>query len=182
MIEIKPGTRRDVTYIAVNMRQHDTHEILAMLPDWMAPGQAGLLCFEATPDAFCWTAFCKGDPACAFGVAPQSPLTPWLWSAWAFGTKRMVRAVPAITRHIEQVLIRQAIEAGATRVEARSLIDHDIAHRWLAGLGATREGVCRTYGRNGEDYELWAWLKEDFDHVHAIAETGTSTASTTNAR
>ena len=106
-----------------------------MLPDWMAPGQAGLLCYEATPKEFCWIACEKGKPVCALGVAPQSPLTPWLWSAWAFGTQRMTRAIPAVSRHIRQTVIPNAIKADATRVEVRSLIDHDVAHRWLGGSG-----------------------------------------------
>lgn len=165
MIEIHPATRRDVTYVAVNMREHDQREVLGVLPDWMAPGIAGLMCFEASPEGFAWVASYKDSPACAFGVAPQSAVTPWLWSAWAFGTNEMKRTIPAVSRFAKRVWPQALPKAGVTRVEVRSLVDHDIAHHWLAGLGARREGLCTGYGRDGEDYELWAWLKKDFEHV-----------------
>ena len=175
VIEIHPATRRDVTYIAVNMREHDKREVMGVLPEWMAPGQAGLLVDHATPEGFKWVASYKGDPVCAFGVAPQSDLTPWLWSAWAFGTTRMWRVIPAVSRYSLRVWPRLLIEAGCTRVEVRSSVDHDIAHRWLEGLGAWQEAILSNYGRDGEDYQLWAWLKKDFEqdvHSPALAPTG----------
>ena len=165
-VDIRPGTLRDITYVAAHMRERDQQEILGVLPEDARPVQAGALCWQVSGPEWSWTAWHNGSPVCAFGLSPQSPLTPWLWCAWAFGTNQMRRAIPAVSRFAYlnwPVMLRSV---GATRVEVRSLETHDIAHRWLASLGARREALCRSYGRNGENYELWAFLQEDFAHVH----------------
>ena len=163
MIEIKPGTLRDVTYVAVNMREHDRSECLGVLPEWVTTGMLGQMCLEHTPESLCWVATYKGNPACAFGAVMVSPLQPWRWSAWAFGTRKMRRTIPAVTRFMKETWFNDLFEAGAKRIEAHSAADHDLAHRWMAGLGAKRECICRAYGREGQDYEQWVLMKEDFD-------------------
>jgi hypothetical protein len=79
-----------------------------------------------------------------------------VWIGWAFGTSRMIRTIPAVTRHC---LAQQEalIEMGVRRVEVRTLVDHDISHAWLRQLGCVYECTLPDYGRNGETFEQWAW-------------------------
>lgn len=103
-------------------------------------------------------ALLDGEPVAAFGAA-GTPLQPQLRVAWAFGTKRFKRCVPAISGEVNAW--KPALMAeGVRRIEARTLVGHDLAGHWMTYLGAEREGVMRQYGTNGEDFELWAWTAE----------------------
>lgn len=158
MVEIRPGTLRDVSYIAAHMREQDWREVHASCPT-DDKAEAGILC-HLSSQGWSYTAWLHGEPVCAFGFSPS--MLPWLWSAWAFGTDKMKRAIPTVTRFGRSTIARQLIEAGAQRCEIRSIADHDLAHRWLQGLGAHRECDLPGYGRNGETFVLYAWLKEDW--------------------
>ena len=158
MIELRPATVRDVSFIGSYMRQQDKSEILGVLPEWMEAGQAAQMCLDVSPDQFCWVATYKGQPACAFGAAPISPYQMWRWSAWSFGTNRMVRAIPAISRFMKETWFDQLFAAGVARLEVYSSAEHDVSHRWLKKLGLIKECTCRMYGREGDDYEQWVLL------------------------
>lgn len=155
MIAIRPATLRDMTFIAANMRQPDYDEITAAVAifDRTALGAA---MFAASP-AYRFCAFIKDEPVCAFGVATDANM-PHAGVAWAYGTRRMRRAVPEMTRFGLSVLVPQMMADGLHRVECRSIIGHDLSHRWLEGLGAVREGIARGYGRGGEDFVTYAWV------------------------
>ncbi len=63
-----------------------------------------------------------------------------------------------ITRHLTS--IRPIIERDCRRLQVITYTEHDIAHGWIEALGAKREGLLRSYGRNGEDFNVYAWVKE----------------------
>lgn len=157
LIEIRPGTLRDITFVAAGMRAEDWREIHASCP-FDDKAEAGAACYLVSPE-WCWTAWLRDEPVYAAGFAPS--YLPWLWSAWAFGTDRSRRAIPAITRHLMGV-VPTMIDAGVHRVEARAVADYENANRWLAGLGAKLECELRAFGRNGETFNLWAWTKDDW--------------------
>ncbi len=46
------------------------------------------------------------------------------------------------------------------RFETTSFAGRRDAHRWLRFLGAEREAVLSRYGRNGEDFYVYRWLRE----------------------
>lgn len=170
-VEIVPGSLRDISFIAANMREQDRREIFATAMLGSATDAAAISFYGSGPD-WSWTAWLDGQPVGAFGVGRGSPLQPHIRHAWAYGTGRFRRVVPAITRFVRSEWPDRLFIEGVTRLEARSISDHDVAHRWLAGLGAKREAEMRGYGVNGETFELWAFLKEDFDDVlHTTART-----------
>lgn len=159
-VEIRPGNIRDVSFIASHMRSEDWREVHASAPT-DDKAEAGIMCHMASQ--FSWTAWIRDEPVCAFGFARSG--LPWVWSAWAFGTERMRRAIPAVTRFGRETASRLLIEAGARRCEIRSIADHDLAHRWLQGLGAHLECELLEYGRNGETFALYSWTIGDWKHV-----------------
>lgn len=160
-VTIHPGTVRDITFVAVNMREQDREEVFAtaLLRD---ATEAGYFSYHGSGPEWCWTAWLGDEVAGAFGISYGSPLQPHIRSAWAFGTDKFKRVVPSITRFIKHNWPYRLIDAGVTRVEVRSLATHDIAHSWLASIGARRECVMTSYGLDGQDFELWAFLKKDF--------------------
>jgi hypothetical protein len=160
-VEIRPGTPRDLCFIAANLRQWDRRELSASaLLSSMT--EAAMLSWYMSGPQWCWTAWLGDQPQAAFGVSTMGPMQPHLRSAWCWGTDRLRRCAPAITRFCVKEWPSRLIGEGVTRVEIRSLEGHDLAHRWLAGLKAHHEGAMKGYGTNGETFELWAWLKEDW--------------------
>lgn len=105
-----------------------------------------------------WVIYYDGQPAAAYGFSYASAFDPEHWQAWAFGTDRFKRCAPLITRHI--LSMRDLIERDCRRLQVITYTEHDIAHGWLEALGAEREGVLRSYGRNGENFFIYAWVKQ----------------------
>lgn len=161
--EIRTATPRDICFVAANIRDQDRREIEASAV-LSSMTEAAMLSWYSS-QGFCWTVWLDGQPHAAFGVGYGSALQPHIRSAWAWGTDRFKRCVPAISRFCVKEWPSRLIGEGVTRVEVRSLKDHDIAHRWLAGLRAKREAVMENYGVHGEAFELWAWLAEDWQDV-----------------
>lgn len=160
-VEIRPGTPRDLCFVASNMREWDRREVSATAV-LESMTEAAMLSWHVSGPDWCWTAWLDGQPHAAFGVSVGSHYQPHIRGAWAWGTDRFRRCVPAITRFCVNDWPDRLIGEGVWRVEIRSMKGHDIAHRWLSGLRARREGEMTNYGVHGETFELWAWLKEDW--------------------
>jgi hypothetical protein len=139
------------------MREWDRREFRATAGN-RSMSDAALLCHYAS-QGFAWVALLDGEPVAAIGVV-RSPLMPHLGSAWAFGTQKFKRALPALSR-AARAFPGLLIADGVRRVEARCLKDHDLAGHWMASLGATKECDLECYGAEGETFELWAWTHKD---------------------
>lgn len=139
------------------MREWDRREFEAS--SLISPlSAAAAMCLHAS-QGNAWVALYNGEPAGAIGLA-QSSYQPQLASAWAFGTAKFKRVVPALSGLAMQFR-RWAMDIGITRVEARCLKGHDLAGKWMAALGATHCCDLPRYGTNGETFELWAWTDAD---------------------
>ena len=139
------------------MRVEDKAEIACQWAEWN-PTHFAVLVMRAVFSDLSWTAIRDGQPVAAFGFSPASYMDPDIWQAWAFGTKEFKRAVPEMTRFL--LSRKPEIEASTVRrIQAFTLTDHDVSHRWLKGLGAKHEGTMRQYGRNGEDFDVYAWVR-----------------------
>jgi hypothetical protein len=151
-VTIRPATVRDACYAAANMRKADFDEIDAVIRI-DHPAQIACILLSASPD-MAFVAYLDGNPVAVFGVAYSQG--SHLSSGWAYGTPRMIRAVPAMTRYMLDVMTPELMKRGVRRCEVRTAIDHDLSHGWLAGMGYQREGVAIGYGRNGEDFAVYA--------------------------
>lgn len=149
-ITIHPATLRDMTFIAANMREQDRREIRAVIQ--ATDTEIGAMLFAGSP-SLAWCAWIDDTPVAAFGISPGFHGTG---SAWAYGTKRMLRAVPAMTRWVNNHIVPLLDAEGYRRVEVRTAIDHDVSHRWLANLGFVRECVVKDYGADGLDFVQYA--------------------------
>ena len=95
-IRIVPATLRDLSYIAANLRSEDRAEIDCQLDHW-SPALLALTALQG----FAYVAELDGNPEAGFGAAEQRS---GLWIAWSWGTRRMKRCVPEITRFFHAVL------------------------------------------------------------------------------
>lgn len=153
-VAIVPATLRDATFVAANMRADDWTEIECQAPAGTLPIEAALWSVNGRE---AWVATVKGQPAAVFGIHNATPAGNVV-TVWAWGTKAMRRAVPEITRFIRWKVPRW-ISEGVTRVEARSIVGHADAHRWMRGLGAV-QAACPAWGKGGEDFILFSWTRE----------------------
>lgn len=134
------------------MRKADFAEIDAVIRIDQPAQIAAILLAASTDMAF--VAYLDDNPVAVFGVAWSTG--SHLSSGWAYGTPRMTRAVPAMTRFMVGEMVPTLVARGVHRCEVRTAVDHDLSHGWLEGMGYEREGIARGYGRNGEDYAVYA--------------------------
>lgn len=150
-VTIGRATVRDACFIAGAMRAQDKREIDATT---RFDSPAALACtILAYSGDFAFCAYVDGQPVTVFGVCP---LNERVCSGWAFGTAGLKRTIPAITRFALNELVPELMARGFHRLEVRTIIDHDVSHKWLEGMGFAREGVLKAYGRKGQDFLLYA--------------------------
>lgn len=156
-VRIIGANLRDLSYIASNLRPDDKAEIDCQLDEW-TPAMLALSAMQG----MAYIAELDGNPEAAFGAAQSRS---GLWIAWSWGSKRMWRCIPRITKFFYEVLGPDVAAQGAWRVEARALAANDMALRWLHRLGATERCRLPAYGKNGEDFVLFDWTRETWNHV-----------------
>lgn len=157
-VTIEPATLRDLTFIAANLRMEDVEEVQAFIGPF-DPVDLAFRAFYGSGPENAFVARLDGVPCAALGAAPGGSPQAHVWQAWCWGSPRLPRAVPAITRWMRDVG-RPLYEArGCVRMECRSLATHRLSGRWLPKTGATLEGRLRRYGHAGEDFLLWSWLR-----------------------
>ncbi|MCV0428033.1 MAG: hypothetical protein K5905_21465 [Roseibium sp.] len=140
------------------MRSQDFREIACLWKEWDTRA-LGICAVETSVPDMVWSVWYNGQPAAAYGFSRASAFDPDHWQAWAFGTEWFKRCVPLITRHLNT--LRPAIERDCRRLQVLTHKDHDIAHHWIETLGGQKEGVLRSFGRGGEDFFLYAWVKDE---------------------
>ena len=151
-VRIVGGNLRDLSYIAANLRPDDRAEVDCQLDEW-TPASLAFQALHAGPS---YVAELNGNPEAAFGAGE---IRLGLWIAWSWGTSRMARCVPRITKFVHDVLIPDIARRGGRRTEARALASNDMAVRWLRRLGATEQCLLPAYGKNGEDFILFDWTR-----------------------
>lgn len=151
------GNVRDLSYIAANLRPQDRAEIDCQAPGWH-PVHLALSALQG----MAYIAEIDGNPEAAFGAGEKRQ---GLWIAWSWGTPRIRRAVPYISRFIREVMGPDIIEKGGRRVEAYAMAGNGLAERWLTDLGATKRCLLPDYGINGEEFILFDWTRGSWDNV-----------------
>ena len=101
------------------------------------------------------------EPVAAMGFFP---MWPGVVSVWAFGSPRWPYVVRAMTRHAINEMVPKLLQNGIHRAECRSLSEREDSKRWLIALGARIEGHLEEFGRNREDFTLYAWSDRDTGH------------------
>ncbi len=153
-MRLAPPAYPDVLHVAANMRAADAAEIYATRwndsPEELA---ADCMCVGG----FCWSAGLE-RPIAVIGALP---IHPGVWSVFMFATDEFERIGISLTKYVKRVMIPALVQSGAHRAECRSAEGHTVAHRWLESLGAKVESVAREYGRNGEDYRVYVWRREN---------------------
>jgi hypothetical protein len=153
-IVIEPATLRDATYITAHLRPLDLVECMCQMPAGTTTVELGtgmLMHGDA------WVAKLDGQPTVFFGMTPS---TAPMVHIWAVGTKDTRRCIPRVSDHFFQVLAPYWLGRGYVLGEARSIVEHKQAHRWMKSLGAEQVGGAFPMGRDGEQFLLFRWTAD----------------------
>lgn len=139
------------------MRAIDKAEIFGM----RAHDNAVLLSYEVLAYATKGKAVIAYDDMKPAGIVGVTPMWPGVYTIWAFGTDDWRKVAVDIVRYTRNELKPWLLSHGADRVQCESRFDHLEAHSLLERFGARREAVLGGYGRDGADYFLYAWRRND---------------------
>lgn len=152
-----------LAFIVQNMREKDRQEVFATafpLPEDSQTTDDELFIrqtYDASTREGCgWVAFSEGEPIAAIGI---SMMWPGVASVWMFATESFPKIALPLTRWAKKTIIQIMNDAGLHRAQCWSLGSHGEAHRWLLHLGAEQEAVVEGYGRDGETFHLFGWVK-----------------------
>ena len=152
------ATAENIHDVAERMRDRDLAEFSALsffddregIAVTMVERYAGLQGIEcATLD--------DGTPVAIGGLMW---LRPNVATILFFATDDFDKIVTSLTRHVARNVIGTAKAVGARRIECFSLATYTEMRAWVEVFGLRPEGVLRAYGKNGEDFVPYAWLKD----------------------
>lgn len=150
----------DLWLVCSKLRQYDIDEFLASTgaPSWNFETMAGAMYSKVGP-RFCLS-FDNGDPVACAGF---DELAPGSWQAWLLGTEEgWKHHWRAITKGVVDGFDR-LFESGARRIQIHTLESRKDAIRWYEkSLRMRAEGVWREYGSGGENFALYAVLKQEW--------------------
>ena len=160
---IKMATLEDVRYVAERMRPHDRAERVALSHGDDAVSAAVRFLDMPRLAVTVW----KGTPISVIGVVFPHP---GVASTIFFATEEFRHVALATTRFIRRTLFPILLSTGIHRLQVCSLGSvGSPAHRWILGFDATPEAELVGYGKNGENYTLYATDRERMARVTSAA-------------
>ena len=157
-MRIEQATDKDIARVAFAMRDRDVTEFAAVLPADERPELAGILVsrYAGRPDVLAACAR-DGSPVCIGCVVEVHPNVV---SLGFFATDEWPRIALPLSRWIKRELFPRLREAGVHRIQALSMAGYDEAHRWLALLGLRREAEHPGFGKHGETFVTFSWVRD----------------------
>jgi hypothetical protein len=147
-----------VREVAENMRPRDREEFMAVSP-FETHGQlvdAVVERYALHQDAYVF----RTDDGRPVGVAGMIRHRPNVITLLFFATEQLAEIGSDLTRFVRKVLFPKYRELGVHRIECASIEGYAETHRWLEVLGLQQEAVMPGYGRGGETYIQFAWVKQ----------------------
>lgn len=162
-LTIQPATLKDASYVISWLRPEDEAEVLCQMPTGVLRHE---IAYGLLMAGDCFSARLDGQPIALFGT---SPINAACLSVWALGTVEVWRAVPVINRFMTGEHLPERIEQGYHSMEARSLVGHNSAHRWLEAMGGRQHGGPYEFGKNRELFVTFRWTDRDLQRIKAEA-------------
>jgi len=152
-VQATPVTAEGLAYIVRNLRPRDRREIFALRWD-DDEAQFVAHVYASAGDLWRMWSIDGGEPVAVNGVVP---VRPGVVIAGAFGTSRWRSVVKPMTRWSLDYVIPILRQAGYHRGEAYVLAENTDSRRWIELLGGEIEAVLKGFGRQREDFLLYAW-------------------------
>jgi hypothetical protein len=158
MVTVKPINKIAVHYICTHLREIDKREIYPLFffddPEHLTA--ATMWAIEHGKGRIIWA---NGLPAALIGVHPEAN-GPSCWRVFAFGTDNWKSAAYLCMRELRKLAREVIRETGAMRMHCDSIEEHTEAHSWIERMGGEVESVMPHYGKNGETYRRYVWLRD----------------------
>jgi hypothetical protein len=165
-VDIRPATLRDASWVTANLRPLDHREAFCQLREGVKTHELAYFLVHGG-DAF--VADYIGTPAMVFGTMP---INVCCLSVWALGTRHAWRVATAVSTWLRDTYLPEKAEQGFTSMEARSLVDHAVAHRWMESTGAVRATTPFVFGKGGEEFILFRWTVDKLTGNRLIDPAG----------
>lgn len=152
----REATERDILHVSVNMRERDYEEISAL----RYSNSRGEL-VEALSSSLKGfpTVYCVGDESGPVVIVAYIPTRPGVWNLGMFATDAIKNVGLFLTKTIIRDIIPALDRANAHRVEAFSIDGYTEVHNWLRFLGLKEECTLSKYGKNGEDFKVFSYVR-----------------------
>lgn len=148
-----------ILHICQRLRQVDADEIYPLLP-FDSSSMLAKCTLEQMDRGYGSVIWWDGKPSALIGVHPLHGKA--CWQVFAFGTDDWKSCAIEIMRESRR-LIANALNAypEAMRLQCDSSIDHTEAHGWLERMGAYVESKMPYYGKDGNTYLRYVWIRSD---------------------
>lgn len=153
-VTIHDATLRDATYVMSWLRPADEEEVMCQVPEGMRRDH---MAYNLLMSGDTFAARIGDQPVGFFGT---NQINAACLAVWALGTRHMWRAVGAMNRYLVDEHLPMRIAEGYRTMEARSIITHTDAHRWIRQLGGVQHGPEFEFGRGREMFLLFRWTAE----------------------
>lgn len=157
-MQIKNCDPESVRLVALNMRAQDYEEFSALLPVAARAELAEMLTCTFGRSREAYVVWCKGQPVAVGGFIETRPNVR---TVLFFATEGFADVAVPLTKWIRRELMPSVITAGAHRIECVVKQDYWAARRWIGFFGLRHEASLAKYGKNGEPFELFAWVARD---------------------
>lgn len=144
----------EITYVCLHLREKSKEDIFGAAFDDLDEFRHAMV---NTP-GHKWVGYHAGLPAAIFGA---HPIHKGVWGLFGFGTDAWQKIWRPVTRVAREELISTFEAVGAHRAHCVSPAHHTDTHAWLKLLGATVETPMPKYGKDGQDYVMFAWIKDN---------------------
>jgi hypothetical protein len=158
---LRQAEPQEVFYVAENMRERDFWEISALR---YADDRKQVAYDLADKLANFQTVYVLGvdKPIVCLSYLP---VRPGVWSLGMFATDEIKKVGLFLTKRIIRDIIPTLDRANAHRVEAYSIDGYEEIHNWLRFLGLKEECTLKKYGKNGEDFKVFSYVRQSEGNV-----------------
>lgn len=155
-MQVDATTPENVRFVAERMRDSDFREFSAVSYAKTRQQLADVMVdlYGRHPGGMC--AYAAGSPAAVGALIEGRPNVVTLMF---FATDAMAGIAIPLTRFIRKSVFPLYRDDGVHRIECISIDGHGEAHRWIEILGLKREAVFQGYGKHGEAFHQFAWVK-----------------------
>lgn len=157
MLKLDAADYMDVAMVAAHMRERDVVEFLATSTAVDRADLALHLTRRYGQSDELIAARFNGEAVAIGGCIQHRPNVVTLLF---FATDAFPHIALGLTRFITKRLFPEVKAAGAHRIECVSHAEHRDAHRWIRMLGLRQEAELRGFGRHGETFLQFAWVRD----------------------
>ena len=157
MIRFVPATAEHVRAVALHMRDRDLTEFSALTFYDTREAAADVLVGSYGGHEQVEAMLFDDRPVAIGGLITTRP---GVVSLLFFATDDFVRVVRPLTHYIKTGPMARAKER-ANRIECFSHSTYTEMRQWVETFGLKPQATLRRYGKNGEDFIVYAWLRDE---------------------